>query len=127
MSYIPKYIMKRLVPPDAMKKVEGGVELTLINVIQPIPADQIPGDPLDFLEVKVNGETLTRDELEQIKVMWEDNEYMLGSIADAGTIPIGATIKFFFPTDKVAKGDEATVEVIIAELGMNLKIERTVN
>ena len=55
MSYVPKYVLKRMIPQDGLKSVSGGIDITMHNLIATIPADQIPGDPLDLINVKVNG------------------------------------------------------------------------
>ena len=42
MSYVPKYVLKRMIPNDAVKLVGDSVEVTLINLIMEIPASEIP-------------------------------------------------------------------------------------
>ncbi|HMF32972.1 MAG TPA: hypothetical protein VKK79_16230 [Candidatus Lokiarchaeia archaeon] len=126
MSYIPKYIIKRLVAEDGLKKVEGGVELTLTNVIQPLPADQIPGNPLDFLHIKINDNEMSREDMEKVKINWEDREFTFESLRDAGTIPIGAQIKFTLPTEEFDIGQEVTIDINIPDLNVNINFARKI-
>jgi hypothetical protein len=48
MSYIPKYILKRMLPADCVKSIEDGIEITFLNVLSPITIEQIPNNVLDY-------------------------------------------------------------------------------
>lgn len=131
MSYIPKYILKRMIPQDAMKAAEGGVEITLTNVISPLSVDEIPAgiDPLEYLEVKMDGEEISAEELKGLKLTFEDTTIGIDNIEDAlgKTIPVGGQLKIFFPTDKISAGEEHEVEVTIkTDNPINIKVSRTV-
>ena len=127
MSYVPKYVLKRMVAPDGLKAVEGGVQLTLVNVIMPIPLDQVPGEVLDFLTIKVNGKELTREEMAKIQIDWEGKKYTFMNIKDALTIPVGAQIKFFLPTLDVKVGQNVKIEILIPAVNVNIEFERVVS
>ncbi|MFX0099117.1 MAG: hypothetical protein ACFFCS_06005 [Candidatus Hodarchaeota archaeon] len=126
MSYIPKYVLKRMIPQDAMKKVEGGGTLTMINMVATIPADQIPGSPLDIIEVKINGEEISKEDMAKVEVRIEGNTTMLPDIKELGTIPVNTTVTFFLPTDKFNVGEEVTVEVDVPIVSVHLEVTRTV-
>lgn len=115
-----------MIPQDAMKKVEGGGLLKMINMVATIPADQIPGSPLDIIEVKINGEELSKDDMEKIEVRMDDKKIMLSDIKEVGTIPVNTEVEFFFPTDKFTVGEEVTVEVDIPIVSVHLEVTRTV-
>ena len=127
MSYVPKYILKRMIPQDALKKVEGGVELKMINMVTTIPVGEAPGDPVDLLEIKVNGELLTREQMLSIKVQWEDNNYTMENIRDAGTIPVNVELKFFLPYEAVEVGQNAKIEIAVPQFSVAFDFERTVS
>ncbi len=126
MSYVPKYVLKRMVAQDGLKKVEGGVQLLLVNVIMPIPLDQVPGEVLDFLTLKVNGKELSKDEMSKVQINWEDKEYTFMNIKDALTIPVGAQVKFFLPTTEVTVGQNVKIEILIPAVNVNIEFERVV-
>ncbi|MHA1682734.1 MAG: hypothetical protein ACTSUE_17475 [Promethearchaeota archaeon] len=126
MSYVPKYVMKRMVLQDAMKKVEGGGQLSLLNLVATIPADQIPGSPLDIMEIKINGEVLSKDEMKKIEITLDDKKIMFEDLRDAGTIPVNTKIIFFLPGDKFVVGEDVTVEVDIPIVSVHIEVTRTV-
>ena len=115
-----------MVAQDGLKKVEGGVQLTLVNVIMPIPLDQVPGEVLDFLTLKVNGKELTKDEMSKVQIDWEEKKYTFMNLKDALTIPVGAQVKFFLPTTDVQVGQAMKLEILIPAVNVNIEFERTV-
>ena len=124
MSYVPKYILKRMVPEDALKKVKGGVELKLINMVTTIPVGQAPGDIVDLLEIKVNGQALSRDLMNKIEVSWEGNKYTLANIRDAGVVPVNVEAKFFVPVTDVKVGENVKIEINVPQFSVNIEFER---
>ena len=126
MSYVPKYVLKRMVPQDAAKAVEGGIQLTILNLITTIPADQIPGDPLDIIEIKLNGEQLTKEEMEKITVTLDDKTIKFGNLQDAGSVPVNTKMIFFLPTDKLKAGDAVKAEIDIQMVNVHIEVERTI-
>lgn len=130
MSYVPKYILKRMVAPDAIKKTEDGGSLTIVNMIMPLSADLAPtGKPLDFINVKINGQELTRAEMEAIEIHLDENTYTFDTLHEADTIAVGQTVTFQLHSDKFAGlnvGDECTIEILVPEAGVNLKVARAV-
>ena len=126
MSYVPKYVLKRMIAQDGLKAVEGGVDIAMHNIIATIPADQIPGDPLDLIKIKLNGSELSKEEKSQILVKFEDKSFKLGQIRDAGTIPVNTMITFHFPTTTVKAGEEVTVDIDIPEVNVSMSFTRTV-
>jgi hypothetical protein len=126
MGYVPKYILKRLIPKDAVKKVEGGVEVTAINVITPIPSSQIPGDPLDIVDIKINGVEMTKPEKESVKMRINDTDLTLAKLREFGDIPVGAKMVFTFPTTKFKVGDEVTIDLAIPLVNVAINFTRTI-
>lgn len=126
MSYVPKYVLKRMVPEDAMKKVPGGGELTLINMVANVPVDQIPGDPADIIGIKLNDKELTKDEISKIEVYVDDKKYMFNDLKDAGSIAVNTKLKFFMPGAEFNVGDELTITIDVAMVDVHIDITRTV-
>ncbi len=131
MSYVPKYIMKRMVPQDAIKKVDGGGSLRIINMIMPLSADIAPsGNPLDYIIVKVQGEELSKEEMEAIEIKVNENTYTFKNLAEADTIAVGQEVTFVLKSNKfdsLKVGDDCKIEILVPEASVNLAIERPVS
>jgi hypothetical protein len=126
MSYIPKYVVKRLVPEDGIKKTDDGISISVVNVVSAIPADQIPGNPIEFIDIKVNGTALTNEEKENVSIKIDDQTLTLPNLRDAGTIPIGATVEFSFPTDAYQVGEEITIDFEVPIVNVVVNFTRTI-
>ena len=131
MSYIPKYILKRMCPKDAVTKNEDGtITLSLVNVISPIAIEEIPDDDLmDYLEVKIDGEAVDKEALRQMTVDFQGNTYKIEDIKTlvGTTIPVGEKLAFTIPID-VEKGKQYEVEVLVKlDNPINVTLKRTVN
>lgn len=114
MSYIPKYIMKRMFPEDAFKAVAGGLEVTMVNVISPLSVDEVPDDVENYLEATVNGVKISDADKKKIKIITSQKTFMLSNAKEfAGVVlPVGEKLKVFLP-GKFAKGDEPEVSITI--------------
>lgn len=114
MSYIPKYIMKRMFTQDCVKKVAGGLEISMLNVISPLGIDDIPLDAQNHIKVSVDGKELSADQKSQIKFLVQDKTFTVAKAKEfeGVIIPVGGTIKVFLPID-LEKGTEHDFEVII--------------
>lgn len=115
MSYIPKYILKRMFSKDAVKKVEGGVTITLTNVISPLSVDEVPEDVENYIELSVDGKKLDDEKKKQFKIILEDGtEYNIDNAQEfAGkVIPVGSKVSVFAPLN-VNAGEEHEFGVLI--------------
>jgi hypothetical protein len=126
MSYVPKYVLKRMIQQDGLKKVEGGVQLTMVNVLMPIPLDQVPGEILEFLVIKIDGRELTKDEMSKMKIDLDGKLYTFNTLKEVLTIPVGAQVKFFLPTTEAKVGQEVKIEILVAAANVNIEFTRTV-
>ncbi|MFX0101759.1 MAG: hypothetical protein ACFFCS_19500 [Candidatus Hodarchaeota archaeon] len=113
MSYIPKYILKRMVPKDAFMNIDKSGDgkpdafgFYIVNVISPlaIPAE-IPSSPEELaklagvddlnslLSILVDGEELDFD-FNKLELRYEDKGVTFATLADAAgvTIPVGGKI-----------------------------------
>ena len=118
--------MKRLIPQDAVKAVEGGVEISVVNVISPIPADQIPGDHADIIDIKINGKDMSKEDKNKVTIDIDGKKIMFPNFVEAGTVPVGSKILFFFPTTEYKKGDEITVVLSVSIVNVNIEFTRTI-
>jgi hypothetical protein len=134
MSYIPKYILKRMIPKDAVKLVGNDLELTMVNVISPISIDEVPDDLLNYLEVKIDNEVVLgadkKDAANGLKIKWEDKTFTMANVKEAVglTLPVGGNLVVIIPNTKnLAKGSTHKFEVVIkANNPINVEFEREV-
>lgn len=129
MSYIPKYIVKRMVPNDAVKATPDGIEIQFVNVISPIGIETFPeGDLLGFLEVKMDGKALSDDEKKLIKINFQNKIITVDNIRTmAGTtIAVGEKLGIQLPF-KASPGEEHEIDVLIKlDHPFNLQVKRTI-
>ena len=126
MSYIPKYVMKRMVTEDALKHVPGGVELTIVNQVATLPVDQIPGNPAEFFTVKLNGKQFPLADMEKIVIKVNGKAHPLPKIQEATEIQTGATLAFFFPLKGAKAGEELKIELHVPEINANVELVRKI-
>lgn len=136
MSYIPKYILKRMIPVDALKAVDGGAELTFINVISPLTLDEIPADVTEkideYVEITVDGTPLTKAEMEKISIRavaegLPEKSFTLANAKEIEgfTIPVGGKLFITVPSDKIKKGQTHEISVLIrTDNPFSFKVER---
>jgi hypothetical protein len=128
MSYIPKYILKRMLPKDCVKAVDGGAEINLVNVISPISIDELPENVIDYLEVKIDGVAISDDQKKGIKLSFGGKTFEMASIGDlvGETIPVGEKAVLYCPCD-VKAGEEREIDVTIkTDNPMNIKVKRII-
>lgn len=120
MSYIPKYILKRMIPADAVKLVGSNIEITMVNVISPISIDEVPDDLLNFIEVKIDGDVVLgadkKDLGKDLQIKAENKVYTLTNVKEAQgmTLPVGGTLVVVLPNSKnLAKDSTHNFEVTI--------------
>lgn len=65
MSYIPKYILKRMFAKDAVKKVAGGLEITMTSVISPFSVDELPEDAENYIEALIDGKPIKKEKMKK--------------------------------------------------------------
>lgn len=128
MSYIPKYILKRMLTKDCLKLEGDMIVIEVINVISPISIDEIPEDVLNYLEVKVDGNVLP--DLSGLRLSAQGKEFSLSNIKEAVglTLPVGEKLIIKMPnTPGVKKGETHTVDVTIkANNPISITAEREV-
>ncbi|MHA1682726.1 MAG: hypothetical protein ACTSUE_17435 [Promethearchaeota archaeon] len=120
MSFIPKYILRRLFPKDCLKLVEGGIEVVFNNIVSPMKVEEIPEDFFSQYSVTIDGQSIPKDMMEQAKITINGKVYTKENIADLSgeIVPVGGVIKIFAPFTelagkKVEKGDEHEFHVHI--------------
>jgi hypothetical protein len=134
MSYIPKYILKRMIPKDAVKLIGDNLEITMVNVISPISIDEVPDDLLNYLELKVDNEVVMGAGNEGVgsglQIKAEGKVFTLKNVKEAVglTLPVGGTLTVVMPNvKKLEKGSTHSFEVTIKTNNpVNVQFEREV-
>src|SRR6056297_30509 len=118
MSYIPKYILKRLVPKNAVKLDGDQISVEVTNVVSPIPIGDLPGSLKDVLLLTVDGDVVFSPEKQEladdVELYWEGEQYDLDSIKEAGggTLPVGGKLIVKVPNKwGFASGEEHKLKI----------------
>src|SRR5271157_1312184 len=134
MAYIPKYILKRLIPEDALKIVDDKIEITFINVISPIQITDIPeGDLSQYVDIAIDGKYFEGSEksdfISQIELHYEDKVVTLENVRDFDglTLPVGGQIHVLCPNPGFSVGETHAITVkILLDNPIEITAERTV-
>jgi hypothetical protein len=130
MSYIPKYILKRMLPKECVKLEGDTVHVEMVNVISPLSIDEIPDNYLSYLSVKIDDKEMPEDKKSGIKIGFEDKIFTTSNIKDAVgvTLAVGGKLNVFFPNFAgVNKGETHNFEVLIKSNNpINIQFEREV-
>ncbi len=120
MSYIPKYILKRMVPDNAVKIVANNIEITIVNVISPLTIEDIPeGDLSQYVDIALDGKwyegQAKQDFVSKIELRYEDKAVTLKNVRQFSglTLPVGAQIKLVTPNPGWKAGETHSVTVKI--------------
>jgi hypothetical protein len=109
---MPKYIIKRAIPADAVKIVGKEIEIKLINVFSPLTIDEIPDNYLDYIGVSIDGEA--QDLTKGFALKAEGKTFSHKNIKEAlgMTLPVGGILQITFPNLKnLAKGSTHNFDV----------------
>ncbi|HMF34665.1 MAG TPA: hypothetical protein VKK79_24800 [Candidatus Lokiarchaeia archaeon] len=125
MSYIPKYILKRMVPPDAVKNTDDGWEVEVTNVISPLTVDEIPDNVMDLVSFKIDGEEMDKSTM---ALRYEDKTVSVDNPQDAlgVTIPVGGKVYIVHKGDQLPAGMHKFEVSVKADNPINIEVEREV-
>jgi len=104
LSYIPKYILKRMIPPDAVKIVDDKLQIGIVNVISPLTVENIPdGDLSGYVDIKLDGELVVGEEkqsfAEQLELSFEGETSRLLDLKqhEGIVLPVGGNLTIIAP------------------------------
>ncbi|MFX0098407.1 MAG: hypothetical protein ACFFCS_02425 [Candidatus Hodarchaeota archaeon] len=128
-QYIPKYIIRRMFPKDCAKKVEGGVEITMMNIISPIKvSDELPEDIENYINANIDGKPITDEVKKGIALTILEKKYDINNFKElvGVTIPVGSPIKIFAPYTAVEVGEEHEVDIDITDTDFKFTVKRVI-
>lgn len=129
-EYIPKYILKRIFPTDCLKKVQGGVEVTMINVMSPIKTKDLPADVSKFISVKIDGKPVPETIISGLVITDSDGKKYdsknLKALSNQ-VLPVGGKWKFYIPYPDVKVGEEHEIAIDVKETKFHFILQRAVN
>ncbi len=115
---------------DAVKLVEGGIEITMTNVISPLSVDEVPDDVENYLDGTVDGKSISTEDKKKFKIKFGGMEFNIKNAKEfAGkVIPVGEKVTVFLPFTGISKGEEHEFGILIkTEHPFELAIKRTVH
>jgi hypothetical protein len=133
MAYIPKYILKRLVPSDSVKKVNNVIHITFVNVISPINvSEEFPDDLSGKIKVSIDEKPIAEEIIFNTELDIEGKTYKVTELNSlkGTTIPLGSKIQIRVPDKEnvVQTGKTYKFSIWIYESGnLSFDIERTIN
>lgn len=130
MSFIPKYILKRMFPDGCAKIVPNGVEITMVNVISPLGIDDgVPESAENHIDVVIDGKPLDTESKKKITLTLEGKTYSVSKAKEfqGVIIPVGGTVKVFLPVQLEA-GKEHDFDITIkTDNPFHIKVAKIVN
>ena len=121
MTTFPKYMVKRLIPEDAVKLVGNEIQVTIVNVLANIPFNKMPDNFTKSIVVKVDNEVVaSADKPELIgkaKLIVKGKAYPFDKIngIEIGELPAGESMAVALPNVKgFKKGETHAFEVTMA-------------
>jgi hypothetical protein len=130
MSYIPKYIIKRIFPQDCLKKVAGGVEITMVNVMSPIKTKDLPSDVTKFIHAKIDGKPVPEKVIAGLVIKSSDGKkYDTKNLKELSNqvLPVGGKWTFFIPYTDVKVGEEHEIAIDVKETKFQFTFSRVVS
>jgi hypothetical protein len=135
MSYIPKYILKRMFPADSVKLVEGGLEISMLNVISPLSVEGIPATGVeDYVEFSIDGKPLDNAAKAKMKLtIGEGADLKSYTLAEAQkfdgvVVPVGGKMKIFVPASGLKVGEEHEFDLLVkTQNPFQLQVKRTIS
>jgi hypothetical protein len=98
--------------------IEGGVELTFINVLSPIEiGTEFPDDYMDYLSGTIDGKSVGKDIIEKVEITYEGKKFAItdSEAIQGKLIKVGGTLQIFIPGINVKAGEEHEFSIAIKE------------
>ena len=120
MPTFPKYMVKRLVPENAVTLVGDELHVKIVNVLATIPFEKVPDHFIKLSTIKVDGEVVISPDkpelVDKVKLVVRGKAYPITGIKDieGGDLPPGETMELVVPNvKKFAKGETHSLEATL--------------
>ncbi len=125
MSAIPKYIIKRMIPEDAVKNTNYGWSMSIINVISPLSVTEAPENINDLFKIVVDGKQIGND---VFTLAYNGIEATVQNpMAAVGvTVPVGGVIELRCKGERLSPGKHSFQIEIQSHSETRIDFERMV-
>ncbi|NMC04289.1 MAG: hypothetical protein GYA24_03710 [Candidatus Lokiarchaeota archaeon] len=125
MSAIPKYILKRMIPDDAVKNTSNGWSIFITNVISPLSVTEAPENVEDLFKITVDDKTMKN---EHLSLVYDGKEATVKdpTAAVGVTVPIGGVIELRCKGEKLSPGKHTFKIEILARNDLVVEFDRVV-
>ena len=125
MSAIPKYILKRMIPDNAVKNNNQGWSISITNVISPLSITEAPENVTDLFKITVDERKVDN---ESFSVVYDGKEATVKdpTAAVGVTVPIGGVIELRCKGGKLSPGMHAFKMEILARKDLVVEFDRVV-
>jgi hypothetical protein len=125
MSAIPKYILKRMIPDDAVKNTNLGWSISIMNVISPLSITKAPENVEDLFKITVDERVIDN---ESFSVVYNGKEATVKDpeVAVGVTVPVGGVIELRCKGGKLAPGKHMFKIEILARKDLVVEFDRVV-
>lgn len=125
MSAIPKYILKRMIPDDAVKNTNFGWSISITNVISPLSITKAPENVTDLFKITVDERLVDN---EKFSLVYDGKEATVQdpTAAEGVTVPIGGVIELRCKGEKLPPGKHAFKMEILARKDLVVDFDRVV-
>jgi hypothetical protein len=107
-----------MLPKTCVKAIDGGVELTFVNVLSPIEiGTEFPDDYMDYLSGTIDGKPVSKDTIAKVEVTYEGKKFAItdSKAIQGQLIKVGGTLQIFIPGIDVKAGEEHEFSITIKE------------
>nr|MDO8083477.1 hypothetical protein [Candidatus Sigynarchaeum springense] len=125
MSAIPKYILKRMIPEDAVKNTDFGWSIAITNLISPLSITEAPENVNDLFRITVDERVVDN---ESFSVVYNGREATVKDpkAAIGVTVPVGGVIELRCKGGNLAPGTHVFKIEILARKDLVVEFDRVV-
>ncbi|MEX2682869.1 MAG: hypothetical protein Q6373_014860 [Candidatus Sigynarchaeota archaeon] len=125
MSAIPKYILRRMIPEDAVKNTDYGWSMSITNLISPLSITEAPENVNDLFKITVDERVIDN---ESFSVVYNGREATVKDpkAAIGVTVPVGGVIELRCKGATLAPGTHTFKIEILARKDLVVEFERVV-
>ena len=115
---IPKYILKRILPPNGLCLEGNELKMEVKNILRPIMTKNFPDNAKDFITISIDDEVITtqgnNDLMDEVKILFKGETMPFNEISKIEQIGVGDSVFFIIPNVKnLQKGKKYKLTITI--------------